>query len=191
MNRIGKSNITRELGRGAILYELLTFQRAFPGDNVTTVIYRIMHETPPPPRTFDQTLSTGLDAVLGAALAKDPTQRYQSGRALADHLRNHKQFERAEDEATVVTMPGAAGAALGHEREAVQAAMRPRSRRFASIRLRLPARRGFRFRAGSMSACRSRFRDSLRSRGDDKSRWGRQHDVASGMMGLLAWGRTA
>ena len=90
---------------GAILYELLTLQRAFPGDNVTTVIYRIMNETPPPPRTIDQSLSPGLDVVLGAALAKDPAERYQSGRALADHLRNYQQFEGGADEVTMQATP--------------------------------------------------------------------------------------
>jgi serine/threonine-protein kinase len=92
---------------GAILYELLTFQRAFPGDNVTTVIYKIMNVTPPPPRDFDQSLSSGLDAVLGVALAKDPAGRYQSGRALAEDLRNYQQFEDGAAQATAQIMVAA------------------------------------------------------------------------------------
>ncbi len=89
---------------GAILYELLTFERAFSGDNVTTVIYKIMNVAPPSPRVFDQSLSSGLDAVLSVALAKDPAERYQSGRALAEDLRNYEQFEDGGARAPAQTM---------------------------------------------------------------------------------------
>ncbi len=72
---------------GAILYEMLTFTRAFPGENVTTVIYRIMNDMPPPPRVFDASLPAGVDVVTAVALAKDPAQRYQNGKDLATDLR--------------------------------------------------------------------------------------------------------
>jgi len=111
---------------GAILYELLTFQRAFPGDNVTTVIYKIMNVTPPPPRVFDQSLSPGLDAVLGVALAKDPAVRYQSGRALAEDLRNYQQFEDGAAQAMAQTT---AAAVVPPAIPAAQAGAPPRGRR--------------------------------------------------------------
>jgi len=88
---------------GAILYELLTLQRAFPGENVTTVIYKIMNVTPPPARSVDATLSPGLDVVISKALSKDPDQRYQSGRALADDLRHYDRLTAAPDPSLTAT----------------------------------------------------------------------------------------
>jgi len=74
---------------GTILYELLTLAKPFGGTNMTTVIYKIIHDEPPPPRKYDASLPPGLDYVLEKALAKDPARRYQNGRELTDDLRNH------------------------------------------------------------------------------------------------------
>jgi len=78
---------------GTILYEILTLTKPFPGENITTVIYRILNEEPPEPRVYDQNLPAGLDYVVKKALAKNPAQRYQSCRELADDLRNSAAFE--------------------------------------------------------------------------------------------------
>jgi len=78
---------------GTILYEILTLTKPFPGENITTVIYRILNEEPPEPRNYDQNLPAGLDYVVKKALAKNPAQRYQSCRELADDLRNSAAFE--------------------------------------------------------------------------------------------------
>jgi eukaryotic-like serine/threonine-protein kinase len=81
---------------GAVLYEMLTLAKPFPGDGLTTVIYRIVNEDPRSPREFDQNLPRGLDTIVATALAKDPARRYQSGRALADDLANYRRFEGTE-----------------------------------------------------------------------------------------------
>ncbi len=81
---------------GTILYELLTFEKPFPGDNVTTVIYKIMNEPPPRIRDAAKNLPQGLDHVTAKALAKDPGRRYQSGRELAEDLRNHPLYAGVE-----------------------------------------------------------------------------------------------
>ena len=72
---------------GAVLYEMLTRTKPFPGENVTTVIYNIMSAEPRPPRDFDASLPPGFDVICQTALAKDPSARYQSGQALSDALR--------------------------------------------------------------------------------------------------------
>jgi len=81
---------------GTILYELLTLEKPFPGDNVTTVIYKIMNEQPPRIRDAAKNLPAGLDYVVTKALAKDPARRYQSGRELAEDLRNNSLYEGVE-----------------------------------------------------------------------------------------------
>ncbi len=71
---------------GAIFYEMLTLEKPFTGDNLTTVIYKIMNEEPPPLRQFSASLPQGLDPIIHKFLAKDPDSRYPNCRALANDL---------------------------------------------------------------------------------------------------------
>ncbi len=63
---------------GAIFYELLTGEKAFPGNTPTTIIYKILHEEPIPPRVVEPTIEPGLEQVVRKALVKDPFGRYQT-----------------------------------------------------------------------------------------------------------------
>jgi serine/threonine protein kinase len=74
---------------GCIIYELLTSQKPFGGETVTTVIYKIINENPPPLRAVQKNLPEGLECVVNKALAKDPQSRYQSCRELIEGLRNY------------------------------------------------------------------------------------------------------
>jgi predicted Ser/Thr protein kinase len=71
---------------GVILYECLTGQKPFTGDNVTTIVYKIIGEPHAPPRTLNSALHPQFDAIVGKALAKDLAQRYQNGAELAREL---------------------------------------------------------------------------------------------------------
>lgn len=75
---------------GVVLYEMVTGEKPFVGQNVTTIIYKIVHENPIPPRDLDVTIHPGLSAVVTRALAKQPDERYQTGAALVDDLENYK-----------------------------------------------------------------------------------------------------
>ncbi len=81
---------------GGVLYELLTGQKPFPGDSITTVIYKIMNEAPLPMRTFEKDLPEGLEVIVQKALAKDPEARYQSCRDLVRDLKNYSALETAK-----------------------------------------------------------------------------------------------
>ena len=59
-----------------MLYELLCGEKAFPGDTLTTVLYRIMQEDPRPIRQINPALPETVDAVLRKAMAKNPDDRY-------------------------------------------------------------------------------------------------------------------
>jgi serine/threonine-protein kinase len=74
---------------GVILYELVTGQKPFPGETVTTVIYKIVNEEPIPPRQIDPSIHPGLSEVITRSLMKDPDARFQSGREMWDALKNH------------------------------------------------------------------------------------------------------
>jgi eukaryotic-like serine/threonine-protein kinase len=75
---------------GVILYEMLTGEKPFVGQNVTTIIYKIVNETPIAPRDLDVTVHPGLSAIVTRALAKSPDDRYQSGAELVYELENYK-----------------------------------------------------------------------------------------------------
>jgi eukaryotic-like serine/threonine-protein kinase len=59
-----------------MLYELLSGEKAFPGDSLTTVLYRIMQEEPIPLRRVNPAMSDSVDAVLRKAMSKNPANRY-------------------------------------------------------------------------------------------------------------------
>jgi tRNA A-37 threonylcarbamoyl transferase component Bud32 len=71
-----------------ILYEMLTGERPFEGDNPTTVMYRIVHEQPVPPRQLNGRLPEGLDGLVLRGLSKKSSDRYASCSALAAAVGN-------------------------------------------------------------------------------------------------------
>ncbi len=88
---------------GVILYELVTGEKPFPGQNITTVIYKIVNEDPIPPRELDSSVHPGLNYVITRALAKEPEARYQSARELLEALRNYR--EQGGSPAATVALP--------------------------------------------------------------------------------------
>src|SRR5438270_8457264 len=77
---------------GVMLYEMVTGVKPFPGQNITTVIYKIVNEEPVPPKQVDPTIHPGISAVVMRALAKDPDTRYQSCREMLEDLRSYRSL---------------------------------------------------------------------------------------------------
>ena len=76
---------------GAMLYEMLTGQVPFPGDNPLIVMNARLQYDPEPPRTIDPGISTQLESILLRALQRDPKDRYASAREMAHDLRHPEQ----------------------------------------------------------------------------------------------------
>jgi len=72
---------------GAVLYELLTGEVPFPGDNFVSIAMRHINEPPPSVRQRRQELSPRVDAAIRRAMAKDPDDRFPSMEAFAAELR--------------------------------------------------------------------------------------------------------
>ena len=71
---------------GAIVYEMVAGKKAFRGDSITGLIFKIITEEPPPLREQDPEIPEELVRIVARALTKDPAGRYQAGRELADDL---------------------------------------------------------------------------------------------------------
>jgi serine/threonine-protein kinase len=59
-----------------IAFEMLTGEKPYTGEHLTTVVYKIVAEEPPSPHRINSTLGAGIEAVLRKGLAKKPDGRF-------------------------------------------------------------------------------------------------------------------
>src|SRR5215470_7032665 len=93
---------------GVLLYEMLTGEKPFIGQNVTTIIYKIVNESPIAPRDLDVTVPAALSNIVVKLLAKSPDERYKSGAELVRDLEHYKAAGgpvRPTPTATAVAQP--------------------------------------------------------------------------------------
>jgi Tol biopolymer transport system component len=71
---------------GAVLYEMLTGQRAFRGATAADTMTAILREDPPALSGIDRAVPPALERLVHHSLEKNPAERFQSARDLAFHL---------------------------------------------------------------------------------------------------------
>ncbi len=71
---------------GVTLYELLTLEHAFSGDDRHVVLRKLENEEPISPRKLNPSVPVDLETIVLAAMTKSRDERYQSAQALADDL---------------------------------------------------------------------------------------------------------
>lgn len=87
----GRSDI---FSLGVVLYELLTGQSAFGGEDctLTTIMYRVLNEMPASPSDVNPSIPVAFNYIVARALAKAPENRYQSAREMANDLKHFKNL---------------------------------------------------------------------------------------------------
>jgi TonB family protein len=63
-----------------VTYEAVTGRKPFQAESITTVIYKVVNEDPPPPRQFNLDLPPRFDDIFRRALAKNPQERFATAR---------------------------------------------------------------------------------------------------------------
>jgi tetratricopeptide (TPR) repeat protein len=71
---------------GATLYELLTLEPVFPGQDRQELLGQIAQDEPQRPRRLNRAIPAGLENIVLKALAKNPSDRYGTAQELADDL---------------------------------------------------------------------------------------------------------
>lgn len=72
---------------GVMLYEMLTGQPPFNGDNVNAIMYQTLNAIPAPPNSLNPEVPEMIDFIVAKALAKKVEDRYQNAKDLAVDLR--------------------------------------------------------------------------------------------------------
>ncbi len=95
---------------GAVLYEMTTGKKAFPGKSHTSVIAAILDADPPPIQTVQPASPAALERAVRTCLAKDPDQRWQSAHDLMRELEWIAEGDAAAPAHRRVAHPRVAGA---------------------------------------------------------------------------------
>ena len=72
---------------GVMLYEMLTGQAPFNGENVNAIMYQTLNAVPAPPNTLNPAVPEMANYIVAKALAKKLDDRYQNARDFAVDLR--------------------------------------------------------------------------------------------------------
>ena len=80
----GRSDI---FSLGVVLFEMLTGQKPFVSDDMTSLMFQIAKEKHSSVRKFNTKIPPIIEKIIDKALIKDVNQRYQKASLMAEHLR--------------------------------------------------------------------------------------------------------
>jgi dienelactone hydrolase len=82
---------------GVVLYEMMSCQFPFRGDNEATVLYNIEHKDPLPIRKFKSDVPDEIERVINRCLKKKRESRYQSAEEVLKDLQDYQDFLKAPE----------------------------------------------------------------------------------------------
>jgi len=91
---------------GAVLYEMATGRMAFPGNSAAVIHDGILNRTPVSVSQISRALPPKLDEIIGKALEKDRTLRYQSAAEIRTDLQRLKRDSESGRAAVVAAESG-------------------------------------------------------------------------------------
>src|SRR5580698_2793962 len=86
---------------GAVLYEMLSGERAFGGHSSADRASAILKEDPPDLLTSGRSVPAAIDRIVRHCLEKDPEHRFQSARDLAFHLESSATLSESSAKAAL------------------------------------------------------------------------------------------
>ena len=116
---------------GAILYEMVTQQKAFDGETADHVRQSVLEITPAPPCEINPKIDPGLSDVIIKSIAKEPSERYQSGQDLINDLEKCKNNPVKSPAANKTVQPAPA-VKIPQVRTSVQVPSEPQSKKVAA-----------------------------------------------------------
>jgi serine/threonine-protein kinase len=72
---------------GVVIYEFLTKQKPFQGENISTLMYRILNHNPSAPSSINDKTPLVFDHIVAKSMAKKPEERYQDAEEINKVLR--------------------------------------------------------------------------------------------------------
>jgi serine/threonine-protein kinase len=94
---------------GIVAYQMLTGRVPFTGESAHSIMYRQVHDPPPPPTEYRPDLPPAAEEALLRQLAKSPDDRFPSAQAFVDALGAPLARPHPETQATTIaeiTRPG-------------------------------------------------------------------------------------
>jgi serine/threonine protein kinase len=88
---------------GVVLYWLATGEQPFPGGSLSTVLYKVVHTEPIPPRKLNPALPARFESIIQKCMEKDPSARYQTGEELAHELSELRTSKTATNTSIATT----------------------------------------------------------------------------------------
>lgn len=80
----GRSDI---FSLGVVLFEMLTGEKPFKGEDMTSLMYQIVREQHTSPRAINPKIPVVVEKIINKALEKNVEKRYQKAGHMAEHLR--------------------------------------------------------------------------------------------------------
>jgi tetratricopeptide (TPR) repeat protein/predicted Ser/Thr protein kinase len=119
---------------GVVLYELLTGQRPFTGDQEIAVVFSLLNEEPMGVRELTPEVPRELEQIVFKALHKEPQDRYQQIGQMVEDLRKVRQALAEGAEVSLSELELVAGEEIPPEEREFQAQLVGREEKLAALK---------------------------------------------------------